>query len=580
MTKILITFFTLITIVFPQQIILDEDFSDWTDDMLVYSDSLDDNQSSINFGKLYVNDDEEFIYFLLEVGAEINLQDNNSINLFIDTDNNSSTGLSKDGIGVDFQFTFGERRGKYYFSNGSSVNVFHDDIELINSPTVTSDRFEFCIYKSSVISGNILFPSDNIKIIVEDTGSDRLPDLGSVDYTMKKNLIEYKSYSISKLNEDHLRILSYNVERDSPFDNNKKVYFERIIKAVNPDVIGFQEIYDHSAAEVKNFVQSILPDETWYSSNAVPDIIVVSKFPVKKSAQTDGNGIFLLDLRPKYDSDLFFISAHPPCCTNDIERQEEIDAFMAFLRDSKNGTSSIPIEENTPIVIVGDMNLVGLKRQQTTLITGDIFYNGIYGVDFNPDWDETALADSKPITTNTNTTFTWFSESSSFFPGRLDYVVYSNSVLEKENGFSLFTRALPADSLTKYNLQKEDVVNASDHLPLVVDFSFKNAVTVNEKEEIPTEFGLKQNFPNPFNPNTTIEYSIPKNVGTTRELSTQVLLKVYDVLGNEIATLVNETKQPGSYKVNFDAHGFPSGVYIYKLNTAGHSQVRKMMLLK
>ncbi|MBZ0184414.1 MAG: endonuclease/exonuclease/phosphatase family protein [Melioribacteraceae bacterium] len=580
MTKILITFFTLITIVFPQQIILDEDFSDWTDDMLVYSDSLDDNQSSINFGKLYVNDDEEFIYFLLEVGAEINLQDNNSINLFIDTDNNSSTGLSKDGIGVDFQFTFGERRGKYYFSNGSSVNVFHDDIELINSPTVTSDRFEFCIYKSSVISGNILFPSDNIKIIVEDTGSDRLPDLGSVDYTMKKNLIEYKSYSISKLNEDHLRILSYNVERDSPFDNNKKVYFERIIKAVNPDVIGFQEIYDHSAAEVKNFVQSILPNETWYSSNAVPDIIVVSKFPVKKSAQTDGNGIFLLDLRPKYDSDLFFISAHPPCCTNDIERQEEIDAFMAFLRDSKNGTSSIPIEENTPIVIVGDMNLVGLKRQQTTLITGDIFYNGIYGVDFNPDWDETALADSKPITTNTNTTFTWFSESSSFFPGRLDYVVYSNSVLEKENGFSLFTRALPADSLTKYNLQKEDVVNASDHLPLVVDFSFKNAVSANEKEEIPTEFGLKQNFPNPFNPNTTIEYSIPKNVGTTHELSTLVSLKVYDVLGNEIATLVNETKQPGSYKVNFDAHGFPSGVYIYKLNTAGHSQVRKMMLLK
>jgi len=580
MTKILITFFTLITIVFPQQIILDEDFSDWTDDMLVYSDSLDDNQSSINFGKLYVNDDEEFIYFLLEVGAEINLQDNNSINLFIDTDNNSSTGLSKDGIGVDFQFTFGERRGKYYFSNGSSVNVYHDDIDLINSPTVTSDRFEFCIYKSSVISGNILFPSDNIKIIVEETGSDRLPDLGSVDYAMKKNLIEYKSYSISKLNEDHLRILSYNVERDSPFDNNKKAYFERIIKAVNPDVIGFQEIYDHSAAEVKNFVQSILPDETWYISSAVPDIIVVSKFPVKKSAQTDGNGIFLLDLRPKYDSDLFFISAHPPCCTNDIERQEEIDAFMAFLRDSKNGTSSIPVEENTPIVIVGDMNLVGLKRQQTTLITGDIFYNGIYGADFNPDWDETALADSKPITTNTNTTFTWFSESSSFFPGRLDYVVYSNSVLEKENGFSLFTRALPADSLTKYNLQKEDVVNASDHIPLVVDFSFKNAVSVNDKEEIPTEFGLNQNFPNPFNPNTTIEYSIPNNVGTTHELSTQVSLKVYDVLGNEIATLVNETKQPGNYKVNFDAHGFPSGVYIYKLNTAGLLQVRKMMLLK
>ena len=572
MTKILITFFTLITIVFPQQIILDEDFGDWTEDMLVYSDSLDDNQSSINFGKLYVNDDEEFIYFLLEVGAEINLQDNNSINLFIDTDNNSSTGLSKDGIGVDFQFTFGERRGKYYFSNGSSVNVLHDDIDLINSPTVTSDRFEFCIYKSSVISGNILFPSDNIKIIIEQAGSDRLPDLGSVEYTMKENLIEYKSYSISKLNEDHLRILSYNVERDSPFDNNKKAYFERIIKAVNPDIIAFQEIYDHSAEVVKNFVSAILPDETWYSSSAVPDIITISKFPISKSAQTDGNGIFLINLRPQYDSDLFLISAHTPCCTNDNGRQEEIDAFMAFLRDSKNGISSIPLEENTPIVIVGDMNLVGLKRQQTTLITGDIFYEGIYGSDFNPDWDGTALADSKPITTNTNTTFTWFSESSSFFPGRLDYIVYSNSVLEKENGFSLFTRTLPADSLSKYNLQKEDVVNASDHLPVVVDFSFKKAVSVNDKDEIPTEYGLKQNFPNPFNPNTSIEYSIISNEF--------VRLKVYDVLGNEIQSLVNETKSAGTYKVKFDGSELPSGIYIYKLQTGNKLEVKKMMLLK
>ena len=92
-------------------------------------------------------------------------------------------------------------------------------------------------------------------------------------------------------------------------------------------------------------------------------------------------------------------------------------------------------------------------------------------------------------------------------------------------------------------------------------------------------FALEQNYPNPFNPATTIKYQIP-------ELSF-VTIKVYDVLGNEINTLVNNEKQAGGYEVEFSASALPSGVYFYQIKAvpigrqAGdYVQVRKMMLLK
>ena len=92
--------------------------------------------------------------------------------------------------------------------------------------------------------------------------------------------------------------------------------------------------------------------------------------------------------------------------------------------------------------------------------------------------------------------------------------------------------------------------------------------------EIPfvTEFSLSQNYPNPFNPSTTIKFQIP-------ELSF-VTFKVYDVLGNEMRTLVNEEKSIGSYEVNFDASGLPSGIYFYRLKAGPFVETKKMLLLK
>ena len=85
-------------------------------------------------------------------------------------------------------------------------------------------------------------------------------------------------------------------------------------------------------------------------------------------------------------------------------------------------------------------------------------------------------------------------------------------------------------------------------------------------------FALDQNYPNPFNPTTQIAYSVGER--------TNVNLVVYDLLGREVATLVNEVKEPGSYKVNFNASNLPSGVYTYRIQSGSFVQTKKMMLMK
>ena len=93
-----------------------------------------------------------------------------------------------------------------------------------------------------------------------------------------------------------------------------------------------------------------------------------------------------------------------------------------------------------------------------------------------------------------------------------------------------------------------------------------------ENETIPTEYSLYQNYPNPFNPSTKIKYSVPQ--------TSQVQIKVFDVLGNEIATIVKEEKPIGNYEVEFDGTSFSSGVYFYQLKAAEFIESKKMILLK
>ncbi|MCU0332195.1 MAG: T9SS type A sorting domain-containing protein, partial [Ignavibacteriaceae bacterium] len=103
----------------------------------------------------------------------------------------------------------------------------------------------------------------------------------------------------------------------------------------------------------------------------------------------------------------------------------------------------------------------------------------------------------------------------------------------------------------------------------------KVETSVTNQEDIkntPTDFVLNQNYPNPFNPATTISFSLPSSTFTS--------LKVYDILGNEVANLVNEEKPAGNYEVRFNASSLTSGTYFYKLQAGSFIETKKMILLK
>ncbi|MBI4427719.1 MAG: endonuclease/exonuclease/phosphatase family protein, partial [Ignavibacteriales bacterium] len=417
------------------RITLDGLFSDWQSLNSVYTDSSGDIASGvIDFGRLWCANDEHYLFLRLEVGGEIFLQDSNIIILYLDTDNNASTGIPIGGIGADLRWNFGQRIG--FFTTGTGTNsINHSKIGLISAPVITSTQYELVLSRQArPDSVEPLFSSDTIRIVITDEGpgGDLLPDYGSVEYVFDNSpLPSIESLAIQKFDEDHIRVLGYNVFFDGLFDPVRVASYTRILQAIRPDFIGFQEMYNHTAAQTVQQVQSMLPPEAgqqWYGSKVGPDIVVVSQFPIVSSFDifNSGNGAFLLDLRPRYDSDMLLIVAHPPCCQNNTARQNELDAIMAFIRDAKQPGGLITLAPNTPILMIGDMNLVGYSRQLRTLLSGEIVDTLVYGPRFAPDWDESDLSDLLPRHPDRPLTYTWRNDLSSYPPGRLDYMIYTD----------------------------------------------------------------------------------------------------------------------------------------------------------
>ena len=179
----------------------------------------------------------------------------------------------------------------------------------------------------------------------------------------------------------------------------------------------------------------------------------------------------LLDTEEDLGTPLFFINSHFSCCGANDDRQEQVDELIGFVRDLKNGLGPFTLESGTPIVHVGDFNLVGYRQQLTTLTDGDIVDEASYGIDFLPDWDDSPLTDLFSRHTHIRMGYTWRKDNSEWNPGKLDYILYTDSVLEPVKHFVLNTLAMPEEDLSFYNLDLEDTKQASDHLPRLMDIS-------------------------------------------------------------------------------------------------------------
>ncbi len=159
-----------------------------------------------------------------------------------------------------------------------------------------------------------------------------------------------------------------------------------------------------------------------------------------------------------------------------------------------------------------------------------------------------------------------------------EYIVGTSRILNEGNKIAFLTY----DPVMLYASPDDYWYGGSEYSPIVQAYHWFNRVPTDiEEETIVYNFRLSQNYPNPFNPSTVIEYSIPAVERLHATSLQKVTLKIYDVLGRKIATLVDRYQTPGEYRISFNAtkYGLASGVYIYSLYSGAYSQTKKMVLL-
>ena len=557
-------------------ITIDGLFDDWALVPVAYSDISGDGIDE-DFAELKITNDNDFLFLKFSFrNSEHLLQDLNNIRLYIDTDNDTQSGLQINEIGAELEWCFGCREGVYHSPTGPKT-IRQAEIVLRSAPTITAKDFELALSLRSVpmTSGTLQMPDTIVVVLATSDVLDLIPDQpGGVLYAIDTNFVEPPGLiPLIREHEKHVRVLTYNTLRSGLLDANRQDRFQRIIKSLDPDIMAFQE--QAGGDQVKSLMASWLQESELHSVELGNNNLVVSRYPVLNQALITASGrtmAVLLQTESVLGTNLLLINSHLACCANNASRQHDADEIIMVLRNWRAGSEPFPLPDNTPIIHLGDFNLVGSSQQLRTLTEGDIADELNFGSDFYPDWDNTALTDLFSRHTSIRMGYTWRNDNSSFNPGKLDYILFTDSAIEPGNHFVLNTLAMSDSELDKFGLLSDDTNIASDHLPRIMDISSVNPVSVPDRSDIPHRFQLFPAYPNPFNPTTNIRYSLP--------VKTHVSLKVYDMLGHQIKVLVNEIQTPGSYTVGFDATGLASGIYTYRLKVTGFSKVQKFILLK
>ncbi len=565
---------TLFAAAFP--ISMDGAFDDWTAVPVAFTDaSGDGGGSGIDFGRLWAANDGRGLFLRIELGPSLVMQESNSLTLYIDTDNNSSTGTAVAGMGADLVWEFGNRGGTY---QGSSI--FWDDIGLVTTPPHAGSDFEISLLRAATPGGNTLFPSNTIRIALRDnsSGGDWIPSSStSVSYTFDdSNPYDPPAIALDKANADYLRVMTHNVKNDGLWSRSAE--HGRLVQAINPDIIAYQEIYNNDGPTTLSWVQSYLPG-TWYLSWS-GELKIISRYPILQEWSTGAGRAWaaLIDLPTAFTHDLLLINLHLKCCsTGDSQRQQQIDDVMSFIRDAESAGGSITLPAYTPIMIVGDTNMYGDAQQVTTLLTGDILDNGTYGPDFNPDWDGTALDALVSRQLSVRQTYSYYNPASSYGPSHIDRITVTGSAVTVDKSFMLHTQNLDPAVLAAAGLNAGDSQAASDHAPHVVDLQSDNTSTgVAAPAPGALRFALV-NRPNPFNPQTSISFALSS--------AGEVRLAVFDVQGRKVTTLVDGRRSAGEYSTAWDGTddmgaAVASGVYFARLEKDGDSSIRRMILIR
>ena len=348
-------------------------------------------------------------------------------------------------------------------------------------PSITSDEFEIAIGRYPF--GESIF-NDTIAIVIkEHYFNDFIPNEEGQILTFTFNDIYHEPVELIEINKEDpelLRVMAYNTLGNGLNDNNRIDRFIRILNTINPQIIGFNETGQTSEQDVYDVLDASLGGN-WHVLKHYPENITASRFPIVGTWDVHNKiqaSLIDLDDEGPY---ILFIVGHLSCCGNDNSRQDQADRFIEFILDAKTPGGEITVSENTPIVFLGDMNLVGNSQQYYTIIEGDIQDADSYGEGGFPDWDNSELEDVICRQTDKRMAYTWRYDGSEYPPGRLDFIFYTNSVMSTNKSFTLQTEIMSDQRLENYGLLWNDTKEASDHFPVVADFdlSFNSDCNLN-----------------------------------------------------------------------------------------------------
>ena len=550
-------------------IVIDGLFDDWQEVPVTITDPEGDYNYD-DWAELKITNDDDFIFFKISLHSEETLLQNwNNFYLYIDADRDSLTGHPFRGMGAELAWHFGYRTGQYFEQDGI-IDLWQNNITLRQAPTVTSTEFEIAIARGSFV----LSDPDSIAVIFSsfyDTG-DYMPDSwGGVVYQLDTTVVGPAEPIL--LEKTGTRLVTYNTLNTGILEPDRQPNFQRIIQALAPDIIALQEHSEWN--EIGDIISSWFAEDTWYQGYTFRDLVVLSKYPIINQANlisSERTMCALLQTDDPINPYLLILNSHFSCCDNDDDRQEQVDELVQVLREwrlNDNGPFNLP--EGTPMFHVGDFNFVGHREQIETVTAGNIQDEGIYGSDFPLDWDGTAITDLFSRHTHKRMAYTWRSDGSSFNPGKLDYVLYTNSNLSILNHFVLNTLAMPDSVLNEWELEAEDTNEASDHLPRIVDFMVTDLGITGELD-LPQQYILSHPYPNPFNPQVMIPITLAREA--------HIQLRIYDIHGRLVISIADDVLPAGKKLFSWDGSQYPSGVYIVRCRAGHVMQTEKIILLK
>ncbi|NMB81040.1 MAG: T9SS type A sorting domain-containing protein [Ignavibacteria bacterium] len=398
--------------------------------------------------------------------------------------------------------------------------------------------------------------------------------------------------------QNKVRIMTYNILNYTNSENDSRnIYYKKIVTAVKPDILVLQEV--KTASSVSQFLSRALNSKynagTFIPNQATNEtnnalfykdslFTFIANYPVvitPNPGQTERD-ISEFKLVHNFSKDTIIIySAHlksSPGADNEQRRLKEVTTLLG--RTSKLSSKSY-------YMIVGDFNLYSSLEPAYIKLT-DAESPG-YFVDPTP---ITGVFNNRDYSAHHTQSTRWPNLPDGGANGglddRFDFLLISPSLMGNSkvkivngsytafgNDGQHYDRSINDAGNSAVGQEIADALYyGSDHLPVYADFHFGISSSVSGDPCIANEFVLFQNYPNPFNPSTTISYQLPS--------SNWVTLKVFDLLGREVTTLVNEYKLAGKYncELRIDNGELSSGIYFYKITASNFSKSAKMLLLK